>query len=105
MEEIRLTPDQLEQLEQNYYNITEDCRSYKELFGKPHFRESDQKLQQSARKQFDFYKRALNATLETLMMHDYLSYSVTVSALKNRFVRFGTKMRILKHKTIGSHGK
>ena len=98
MEEKRtLKKEEINELIEQYYNLTGDLNRYERLKWRRDFRNADKETKIRAMEQKKFFKAALNATLETLIDQDALPNNTAVAALFNRFVSFKTKWAVSKY--------
>lgn len=98
MEEKRtLEKKEINELIEQYHNLTGDLNRYERLKWKRDFRNASNKKKIRAKRQKSFFKAALNATIETLIDQDALPNNTAVAALVNRFVSFKTKWIVIKY--------
>lgn len=92
----KLTEEELEQLRQQYYDLTSDLKQYSRLFWQRRFWKAPRKTREETFSQYKFIKGALNATLDTLCAENGMTIRLAEKALYNRFVKIRTKINIMK---------
>lgn len=98
MEEKRtLKKEEINELIEQYHNLTGDLNRFERLKWRRDFRNASKETKIRAMRQKSFFKAALNATLETLIDQDALPNNTAVAALFNRFVSFKTKLSVSKY--------
>lgn len=96
--EKRLTNEQLDALDQQYGELTKELYTYRDgMCDKDYKAKFPKKQRDQIKRQFDFLKMALNEGLDVLMLHNHLKVGTGVDAIGNPFVKFKTKIRILRH--------
>lgn len=98
MEEMKLTKEQVEELKNQYYGLTEDLKQYRRLFRQRRYWEEPKRTRHDTRSQYNFLKGALNATIETLIATDNLPGTIASSAIFNRFITWRTKYAIIQNR-------
>lgn len=96
-EKKRLTQEELEKLEKQYYPLSETLLQWDAGMHTKDFKTSSPKIQEDTKKQFAFMKFALNETIEVLMMHNALNPEMADHASRNKFVKLNIKFNILKY--------
>lgn len=96
-EKKRLSQEELEKLEGQYYPLTDTLTEWENGMKTKAFKSSPSKIQEDTKKQFAFMKYSLNETLEVLMMHDALNPGMADHASCNKFVKLNTKFNLLKY--------
>lgn len=94
-EKPQLTQEQLEQLNDQYFELTETLQSYRDgMKGKNYRKKFDQFQRNEIEKTYKFHKFALNEGLKTLMDQDGLKTTTAFDAMGNRFVKLLVKWRV-----------
>lgn len=95
MEEKKLTIEEINGLEQQYFDMTEDLQSYRRLFRTRKFWKASKQAREQAIYQYRFFKQALNETLLSLIQcEEWYNKEVVGNALRNRFVKLRTKVAL-----------
>ena len=95
MEENKLSKEDLEQLNNLYYELTATLKSYKAGMRRKDYKQRFNETQRAKiEAQNRFFKTALNEALITLMDQRGLKVTTGKDALKNPFVIFSTKWKV-----------
>lgn len=94
MEKRKLQKNEIEELVEQYQNLTEDLKRYRKLMWSRDFRNAVPEMRKNAKQQAAFFKSALNATVDTLIDQDALPTNTAIDALFNRFITFKTKWMV-----------
>lgn len=97
MEKRKLQKNEIEELIDQYQNLTGDLNRYARLKWSRNFRKAVPDMRKSAKRQAHFFKVALNATVQTLIYQDALPINIGIAAMFNRFTTFKTKRIVIKY--------
>lgn len=98
MEKRPLTPEELDQLEQQYYELTEELRSYRNGMRDRDYKAKFPKQEREhIKRQYKFLKNALNEGLGVLIDHEHLSVKTCIDVIGNPFCTLRTKWNVSKY--------
>lgn len=94
MKKRKLQKNEIEELVEQYQDLTDDLKRYRKLMWSRDFRNAVPEMRKNAKTQASFFKAALNATVDTLIDQDALPTNTAIDALFNRFITFKTKWMV-----------
>lgn len=98
MEKRKLTQEELDQLNDQYYELKKTLKEYRDGMRSKNYRSMfDKQQRDQIELQYGFFKKCINETLITLMDQDGLKTTTAIDAIWNRFVGFVTKWRVSRY--------
>lgn len=96
MEEIILKEEQLKELANQYFELKQTIKEYRNGIRSRKYRtfSNEQKLRVKA--QYKFFKNAINDTVRVLIDHHYHDAKLLEDAIRNRNVKFKNKIACIK---------
>ena len=96
MEEIILKEEQLKELANQYFELKQTIKEYRNGMRSRKYRAFSPEQKTRVKAQYTFFKHAINDTVRVLIDHNFHDAKLLEDAIRNRNVKFKNKIACIK---------